>query len=64
MHNLLQKMEAELNRQHAVSKASLDQPSLRIDAIAKIEKLRVLIKKYTEIEAQFRELTGALSINY
>lgn len=70
MNNLLAKMEAELNRlakqrQDIYRDGGVAHP-VQLEAVAIIQrkqiKLRALIAKYTAIQAEYLELTGALSI--
>lgn len=70
MNNLLAKMEAELNRLAKEKQELYAGPPIPHGGafekaaviIKKQQQLRALIAKYTAIQAEYLELTGALSI--
>jgi hypothetical protein len=70
MHNLLAKMEAELNKlaqqKQEIYKQGGPTTAIELEAVAVIQKkqiqLRALITKYTAIQSEFLELTAALSV--
>jgi len=70
MHNLLFKMEAELNKIRSEYNKlppiprSSDDTARALELHAKTEKLRSLMKDYVVIQNRFLELTGSLSVNY